>query len=297
MEFGRVPVNQLKKIDFSLPKEPEDNKNVLSGKKNTHPSVYVGCAKWGRKEWVGKIYPGGTPEKKFLEQYVQHYNSIELNATTYKMPTPPQVKSWAEKAGGKEFIFCPKLVKYIVPNGNLDRELEFTNTYLKAVKEFGKHLGPNFLMLPETYAPVKKEMLINYLESFPPASPLFVEFRHPGWFSDKKVLKEIFDELRRLKIGTVITDTAARRDCCHMHLTVPKSFVRFTGNSLHATDYTRCDAWVKRIKTWIDKGLEELYFFMHMHDEAKSPELTVYLVDKLNKECKLDIIRPTFVKP
>lgn len=296
MEFGRVTPNQLKKIDFTLPPEPAYNKKVLPGKKNSNPSVYVGCAKWGRKEWVGKIYPPGTPEKKYLEHYVQHYNSIELNATTYKMPTPPQVKSWSEKAGDNEFIFCPKLVKYIVPNGNLSRELEFTNTYLKAVKEFGKHLGPNFLMLPENYAPVKKEGLIDYLKSFPPGAPLFIEFRHPGWFSDKKIQQDIFDVLKRLKIGTVITDTAGRRDCCHMHLTLPKAFIRFVGNSLHTTDYSRLDAWVKRIKIWIDNGLQEIYFFMHMHDEAKSPELTVYLVDKLNKECKLNIIRPTFVK-
>ena len=45
----------------------------------------------------------------------------------------------------------------------------------------------------------------------------------------------------------------------------------------------------------MDNGLEELYFFMHMHDEATSPELTVYLVDKMNKEIGLNLIKPTFV--
>ena len=69
-----------------------------------------------------------------------------------------------------------------------------------------------------------------------------------------------------------------------MELTVPKTFIRYVGNSLHATDYTRSDAWVERIKYWLGNGLHELYFFMHMHEEAFSPELTVYLVDKLNAE-------------
>jgi hypothetical protein len=32
-----------------------------------------------------------------------------------------------------------------------------------------------------------------------------------------------------------------------------------------------------------------------MHDEATSPELTVYLVDKMNKECGLDLIKPKFL--
>jgi len=35
---------------------------------------------------------------------------------------------------------------------------------------------------------------------------------------------------------------------------------------------------------------------MHMHDEATSPELTVYLVDKMNKECGLNLIKPKFIE-
>jgi hypothetical protein len=52
---------------------------------------------------------------------------------------------------------------------------------------------------------------------------------------------------------------------------------------------------VKRIKKWLDAGMQELYFFMHMHDEAKSPELSIYLADELNKKCKLDVMKPVFV--
>jgi uncharacterized protein YecE (DUF72 family) len=99
-----------------------------------------------------------------------------------------------------------------------------------------------------------------------------------------------------LKLGVVITDTAGRRDCCHMHVTIPKTFIRFVGNSLHPTDYTRIDAWIKRMKYWLDNGLQELYFFMHMHDEAFSPELTVYLVERLNKKCGLNLQIPQFVE-
>jgi len=94
----------------------------------------------------------------------------------------------------------------------------------------------------------------------------------------------------------VITDTAGRRDCAHMNLTIPKAFIRYVGNSLHPTDYTRTDVWIDRMKYWLDKGLEELYFFMHMHDEATSPELTVYLVDKMNVACGLNLIKPKFIE-
>jgi hypothetical protein len=32
-----------------------------------------------------------------------------------------------------------------------------------------------------------------------------------------------------------------------------------------------------------------------MHDEAKSPELTLYLVDKLNEICGLNLGKPKFI--
>jgi uncharacterized protein YecE (DUF72 family) len=80
-----------------------------------------------------------------------------------------------------------------------------------------------------------------------------------------------------------------------MHLTVPKAFIRYVGNSLHPTDYKRIDAWVKQINNWLENGLTELYFFMHMHDEAFSPELSVYLVEQLNKICNLNLKKPKFI--
>ena len=95
---------------------------------------------------------------------------------------------------------------------------------------------------------------------------------------------ELLNTLRELKIGAIITDTAGRRDCAHMDLTVPRAFIRFVGNSLHPTDYTRIDDWVNRMHYWLQQGMEEIYFFMHMHDEAYSPELTVYMVDKIKAE-------------
>jgi hypothetical protein len=49
------------------------------------------------------------------------------------------------------------------------------------------------------------------------------------------------------------------------------------------------------MKYWLDNGLNELYFFMHMHDETFSAELTVYVVDKLNAVCGLDLHKPKFV--
>lgn len=296
MEFGRVPENELNSVDFSLPKEPAFNNAILKGKPSKDAKVYIGCAKWGRTEWVGKIYPPKTKEKDFLDHYVQHYNCIELNATHYKIYGALGIAKWALKATGQDFLFCPKMYQGITHRGSLNGKDFITNEFFRGIVAFEKHLGPIFVQVSETFSPKRKEELFTYLKSLPTDLQFFLEVRHPDWFAKEAILNELLTTLKEMNMGIVITDTAGRRDCAHMNLTIPKAFIRYVGNSLHPTDFTRTDVWINRMKYWLDKGLEELYFFMHMHDEATSPELTVYLVDKMNEACGLNLIKPKFIE-
>jgi len=295
MEFGRVNENKLNSIDFSLPAEPAANKLVLKNPKE-NPTVYVGCAKWGRKEWVGKIYPKRTKAIHFLEHYIKNYNSIELNSTYHDLLSADDIDKWAVQAKGKDFKFCPKVNKLITHEREFIDVESISAKFFEGILAFGENLGPIFLQVSESYHPDKRDKLFNYLKTLPTNLQFFLEVRHPQWFANAVIRKELFDTLREMNIGAVITDTASRRDCAHMELTVPKSFIRYVGNSLHETDYTRIDAWIDRMKYWLSNGLQELYFFMHMHDEAFSPELTVYLVDKMNAECRLHLPKPHFVQ-
>jgi uncharacterized protein YecE (DUF72 family) len=81
-----------------------------------------------------------------------------------------------------------------------------------------------------------------------------------------------------------------------MRLTTPQAFIRFVGNGLHPTDYTRIDDWVQRMKQWTEQGIEELWFFMHQHEELHSPELCRYLIPEINKYCGTAIPEIHFVE-
>ena len=295
MEFGRVPPEELNDINFILPQDPAFNKIILSGRPVKDPKIYLGCAKWGRPEWLGKIYPLKTKEKDFLQHYVEHYNSIELNATHYKIYGPNGIEKWADKAKEKDFLFCPKMYKGVTHFGSLKGKDFITTEFLRGIVAFKEHLGPTFVQVSDAFSPKRKNELFTFLESLPKDMQFFLEVRHPDWFANEDIRIEMMERLKAMNMGIVITDTAGRRDCAHMYLTIPKTFIRFVGNSLHPTDEPRIDAWIARIKSWIDQGAEEIYFFMHMHDEAKSPELTVYMVDKLNAACKLNLIKPKWV--
>ena len=297
MEFGRVDEKELNSIDFSLPQEAAINKKILPGQPTGNQKVYVGCAKWGREEWVGKLYPLKTRERNFLQYYVEHFNAIELNVTHYRIYGAPGIRKWAGKAKGKDFLFCPKMYQGLTHRGKLNGKHPLFNEFFRGIVAFEKHLGPIFVQVNDSFSPKRKQELFNFLSFLPGDLQFFLEVRHPGWFTNAKGMEDLFSFLRDNNIGAIISDAAGRRDCVHMHLTVPKAFIRFVGNSLHPTDFTRVDAWVKRIRYWLDNGLKELYFFMHMHDEATSPELTAYLVDKLNSECGLTLKKPRFIEP
>ncbi len=103
MKFGQV--EDPSKIDFTLPKDHSRTKEILSLNKKGLENISIGCAKWNKTDLKG-FYPKGTKDE--LTYYATQFNSIELNATFYGMPTPDQVKTWKEKTP-ENFKFFLKL--------------------------------------------------------------------------------------------------------------------------------------------------------------------------------------------
>jgi uncharacterized protein YecE (DUF72 family) len=297
MEFGRVPEHELSAVDFTLPPDTELTVETLrNSSRQAAMQTHVGCAKWGRKEWVGKIYPPKTKEANFLDEYVKHFDCIELNATFYQVYGPQTIAKWAEKADVHPgFKFCPKFSQTISHIRRLKNAEEITTNFYNGIMAFGKHLGPLFLQLSDNYTPKSYPELKAYLEHLPKDVPVFVEVRHKEWFNSTGTVYDVFKLLRDLNIGTVITDASGRRDCVHMNLSTPHAFIRFVGNSLDKTDYSRVDGWVERIKQWSDQGLQSVWFFMHQHDERYSPELADYVIEQFNEKLNTKLPRINFI--
>ncbi len=295
MDFGRV--SDVNKVDFTFPDDHLSTKKLLRElikKKRGKPEVYIGCAKWGRKDWIGKLYPPKTKEADFLKYYVQNFNCIELNAMFYRLFPKNIVEKWADTAP-RGFRFCPKFTNIITHIKWLNNVGKETDVMLDTYSAFGNKLGTSFIQLNDKFSPNLADRVHSYLKSLPRDFDVAVEFRHPEWSVDSQVVNETYDLMKELGVSTVITDTAGRRDVMHMRLATSKAFIRFVGNSLHKSDYSRIDDWIDRIDSWIDSGLQTLYFFIHQHDELYSPELSYYMIKKLNKKCRLNLKPPTLL--
>ena len=292
MKFGAIEQDQLDGHNFSMPSDHSQTAAVLAAG-NGNMNVHCGCAKWGRKEWIGTIYPEGTKDKDFLAEYVKHFNGIEMNTTFYSIKRE-NVEKWTEKAP-PGFKFSPKFNRTVSHTRRLnEKAYDYLEYFMYAIEGFGEHLGPSFLQLPESFTSSNLDRLEQFAEYVPDDIDVFVEFRDASWF-EGSAFDETFAMLAQYGLGAVITDVGTRRDVLHQRLTIPKAFVRFNGYGLHPSDYQRMDDWIQRIKEWQQAGIEEVHWYAHQQDETDTPVTCDYFIENLNKACGLTIKRPDFI--
>ncbi|WP_010178777.1 DUF72 domain-containing protein [Aquimarina agarilytica] len=286
MQFGKVIHPET--IDFTLPADHLDTKLVLNTNKSDQFNMHIGCAKWNKQDLKG-FYPKGTKDE--LQYYSRQFNSIELNATFYRIFPPEQFQKWHDKTP-ENFKFFPKLVQNISHFKRLQPEAQaYVDHYINSAIHLKEKLGTTFLQMHSNFAPKDFNRLVHFIENWPKELALAVELRHTDWYNDPSICNELYQLFEENNISNIITDTAGRRDLLHMRLTNNEAFIRYVGAN-HESDYTRLDDWVTRITTWKKQGIAAINFFVHQNLEMESPLLSAYLIKKLNTELKLDLKVP-----
>ncbi|WP_080241505.1 DUF72 domain-containing protein [Spirosoma rigui] len=290
MDFGKT--HNLDVVNFTLPPGAPSNARIWAAVEPTsRPQVFIGGPVWANKDYVGKVYPSTAKERDFLHYYTRQFNTIELNLTHYQIPTAGMIEKWRSEATDG-FTYCPKFPQIISHERQLVACEALTEEFVNAVLGLEEYLGMTFLQLPPSFGPDKWPVLEAYLKSLPDELDVAVEFRHPDWFKPATGMQTL-EGLFALRRHTVITDVAGRRDVLHMGLSSPVLTLRFAANEGHPTDYTRTDAWVQRLKTWFEKGLQTAYLFIHGGgDNDTAPELILYWTRELNKHCGLNLREP-----
>lgn len=285
MKFGQV--EDPSKIDFTLPKDHSRTKEILKQNKKGLENISIGCAKWNKTDLKG-FYPKGTKDE--LTYYATQFNSIELNATFYGMPSSEQVLTWKEKTPAN-FKFFPKITNTVSHFRRLLNIDDVVTQFATAVLNFDEKLGMVFLQLHDNFKPKDYERLEQFVNKWPKEVPLAIELRNTEWFTDEEIFDKTCKLFEQHNITNIIVDTAGRRDMLHMRLTTPNAFIRYVGAN-DESDYKRLDDWLKHLTKWKKEGLQNLYFFVHQNIEKASPLLSAYFIENLNKEWKTDLLIP-----
>jgi uncharacterized protein YecE (DUF72 family) len=295
MDFGKL--SNIKNVNFSLPPDAPETARILRGlpPREGLMKVYIGCTGWSMKEWVGWVYPKGAKAQDYLHHYSRQFNTIELNTTHYRTPSVLDIEKWYQSTPA-DFRFAPKMLQTVSHSNNLGFGTGLTTQFTEAIQGLEEKLGMCFMQMPPHFKYNTIGILETYLKKFPKFVPLAIELRHEDWFTNPHHHDAVFKLFENYGISTVITDVAGRRDVVHQRLTTGVAVIRFVGNDLHPTDYSRIDEWVTRLKKWSEAGLHEVYFFTHEPDNLKAPELALYLFEKIQERFRAIMRGPHFIE-
>src|SRR4051794_25327915 len=106
----------------------------------------IGCSGWSYGDWRGVVYPADLPPRGWFDHYQQQFDTVELNSTFYRLPTPQAVEGWAA-AARPGFVFAVKLGAFGSHRKKLSDAVTWLPNHLDRVRRLGDHLGPTLVQL------------------------------------------------------------------------------------------------------------------------------------------------------
>jgi uncharacterized protein YecE (DUF72 family) len=130
--------------------------------------IFVGASGWSYPSWKPGFYPAGTDSRDFLAHYAQHFRTVELNTTGYRLPAEEQFRRWAAQTP-PGFVFAPKL-----PGNRVRMVGEFSDR----VRLLGDRLGPVRVKLVNERDEGMLELLVGSVD---PELQLAFDLEHESW--------------------------------------------------------------------------------------------------------------------
>lgn len=244
------------------------------------PLIRVGPAGWSYKDWEGVVYPE-KPGKKFdpLEYLSRFFDTIEINSSFYRPPTPSTTRSWANRvAGNKQFTFTAKLHRVFTHERGKDTKVDEKafREGMDVLAKAGK-LGSVLLQFPWSFKNTADDRiyLAKLLERFR-QYPLVVEVRHASWNNEE--VYEWFEE-RGVGVCNIDQPIFSKSIRPAALTTSPVGYVRLHGrnyqnwfrekaprderyNYLYSVD--ELEPWLVRIKQ-VAKQTRETYVITNNH--------------------------------
>ena len=170
--------------------------------------ILIGTSGYSFPDWVGPFYPLGTDRGKMLDHYVQHFPTVEVNATYYRIP-PPSTLHAMERKTPPGFEFVLKAHHDMTHKRSLDDEIY--QAFARSVDpllQAGKLSGV-LAQFPYAFRRTREnEKFLGEMKQRLPETHLFVEFRHNSWVRDERHggSDDIFSWLEEQGLGYVSVD-------------------------------------------------------------------------------------------
>jgi uncharacterized protein YecE (DUF72 family) len=261
----------------------------------TSCTIYVGPAGWSYEDWKGAVYPSKGRGFDPLEYLSSIFQTIEINSTFYRPPTPRQTSSWCKRVShNPSFRFTAKLYRGFThkPEELNEGDREAVLTGMAPLVEEGR-LGALLVQFPYSFHNTEenRRWLKTLCEDFGHL-PLVVEVRHGSWNRP-----EFFRLLEDLGVGFCNIDQP--RVSYSMgrtkRVTSPVAYLRLHGRnkanwfredagSEARYDYLYNDEELDEIARWavdLAQGAQELYVVTNNHFRGQAVCNAIQLMARL----------------
>ncbi|RMD88150.1 MAG: DUF72 domain-containing protein [Calditrichaeota bacterium] len=220
-------------------------------------NVHIGTSGWIYPHWRGCFYPEDLPQKSWFEFFAQHFRTVEINNTFYRLPSVNAVIAWEQQAP-ENFIYAVKASRFITHVKKLKDPEEGLTNFMQTIEHLKDHLGPILFQLPPRWRPdlERFERFLQLLGNFGQHLWVF-EFRQDEWFEEP-----VLDLLRNYSMGFCIHDMAGLN--CPKAITARHVYIRFHGSTgaysgLYGEEALK--PWAEFIVAQVEAGHEVYAYF------------------------------------
>ena len=229
-----------------------------------HQPIHIGTSGWVYDDWQGRLYPQAVKGSDRLSYYAEQFDTVEVNATFYRLPTQNMIDAWNRRLG-PDFHLILKGSRLITHLNKLRDCREPLQTFLD--RALALHTLKVILwQLPPSQ---RKDLplLEDFLALLPGSVRHAVEFRHAGWWDD-----QVAETLARHQAAFVAVSMGGLPDTI-----IPTTgflYLRFhgPGEKLYMHDYPKeqLAAWAERVGPYLPG--RTLYAFFNNDYHARAPK-------------------------
>jgi uncharacterized protein YecE (DUF72 family) len=240
--------------------------------------VRIGCSGWNYTHWRnGVFYPPRLAASKWLAYYAQFFDTVEVNATFYRLPKRSSVARWVETVP-PDFTFALKASRYLTHIKRLTDLGPALERFYACIEPLvgSPKLGPILWQLPSNFKR-DDERLARALESLPRGESHCFEFREPSWFHP-----DVYALLREHRVALAIGDRPEVRSFQSHELTADFTYVRFHHGARGARgnySESELEEWAQRFKDW--SRHVSIWAYFNNDWEAFAPKNALWLKQRL----------------
>ncbi len=224
-------------------------------------TLRIGTSGWIYKHWAnGVFYPPRLAQRQWLPYFMEHFDTVEVNATFYRLPTEAMAKRWAELAT-PGFRYAIKLWRMITHMKKLKDCAEQLERFFAAVDHLGERRGPLLVQLPPMLGLdlARLEAFLDELAEATAAQPwaVAVEFRREDWLAP-----EVTRALDRRGAALVLQDMHYLK--IEQPNAAPFVYIRRHGSTgSYSGDYApaEIEADARRIEGWLGEGRDVWVYY------------------------------------